>query len=76
MKDDKNDLTKYEKLVQSTRIDHPGYEQPLEKLEEAYKSAGQEPNPVCIHVVGRSHTGKSIAIKDFIDGHPSARDPA
>lgn len=75
MKADNNDLEKYEKLVQSIRIDHPDYEQALEKLEEAYKSVGQEPNPICIHIAGQSRTGKSSAIKDFMDRHPSARDP-
>lgn len=70
-----NDLTRYEGLVKTIRIDHRDYEMISDSLEEAYASVGHEANPVCIHIVGEYRTGKSCAIEDFLARHPMKRGP-
>jgi hypothetical protein len=70
-----NELLQYSKLVQSIRIDHIGYEDVLDGLEEALDSVGKAANPVCIHIAGEYRTGKSCAIDDFVALHPAKRGP-
>lgn len=70
------DLTEYLGLVASIRIDHRCYEHAMEELGSAFRSVGKAANPLCLHIVGDTRTGKSTVIEDFILQHRLRQEPS
>ncbi|WP_126942995.1 TniB family NTP-binding protein [Xanthomonas sp. BRIP62409] len=65
----KNDPQNLLGLVASIRVEHAAYTLGYEALRDALRSVGSSANPICLHIVGDTRTGKSTLLEDFIQQH-------
>lgn len=64
-----SDLSVYLGMVAEIRVDHAAYAHGLKELKAALRSVGRSANPICLHLIGDTRTGKSTMLEDFIQQH-------
>lgn len=67
-------MTNPKTIVESTLVPHRAFEQATRRLEQCFAYANNASEPICIAIVGESRTGKSRALEECEDRHPSVRD--
>lgn len=70
-----NETSNIRQIIANTVVPHTAFEYAQSKVEQCFEFSEDEPEPVCLALVGESRTGKSRVIEEFASLHPTVRGP-